>query len=127
MTKGMRGVPALSKKNNVQLHLEETLVYGNLGVNISKSVDYFVKNHLGYSILTRILLKSLELSNEFFRIEILLKKENNKICILFFGEKDKQIGVASFHKPDFMFKGLKLLFVSKTMYLLEEIPATQPQ
>ena len=125
MTKGMRGVPVPPKRNKKHQHLEETLVYGNLGVNISKSVDNFVKHHLGYSILTRILLKSMELSNEFFLVEILLKKENNKICILFFEENHKQIGVASFHKPNFMFNGLKLLFVNKTMHLLEEIPDTQ--
>ncbi|WP_435623972.1 hypothetical protein [Flagellimonas sp.] len=125
MTKGLRGVRRFPKKSKTQLSSEEFLVYGNLGVKITKEVDYFVKEHLGYSILTRILLKCIELNKEFFRIEVLLKKVNNKICVLFFVENDKQIGAASFYKPSFLLSNMKLLFANGKMHMLDEIPNTE--
>ncbi|PRX56867.1 hypothetical protein [Flagellimonas meridianipacifica] len=100
---------------------QEIISYGNLGVNTTNRVKTLVEKHIGYSILTKVFLRCLELSIEFKQLEILLKKERNKICVFFLVGANKQIGASSFYKPDFTLNGLRLIFTNNTMFLPWEV------
>jgi len=94
--------------------------YGNVGVNISDGVKDLIKHQVGHSILTKISLKCIDFTDEFGQIEVMLKKEKNKICVLFFVEGNKQVGASSFYKPDFSSSGVRMIFSNDTMYLPNE-------
>nr|WP_298996240.1 hypothetical protein [uncultured Allomuricauda sp.] len=116
------------KGNRNEDDLHELFTYGNLGVNTTKKVKILMRKHIGYSILTKVFLKCLELSEEFSQLDVLFKKEKNKICVFFLVENNKQIGASSFNRPDFTLNGLRLVFTKNTMYLPWEVDTfTQKQ